>query len=64
MRSTSVKSFVIALVLLSTLATSATAAPREEPRDKQESVILRLQKIAKTFFQRLAPLESISIPKP
>jgi hypothetical protein len=64
MRSTSVKSFVVTLILLSTLAASATAAPREEPRDKQESVILRLQKIAKTFFLKLAPLESVTLPKP
>lgn len=69
MRSTSVKSFVVTLTLLFTLSTTAApAAGRgQDPRDKQETVIVRLQKIAKRFVQKLTAqdLEStITLPKP
>jgi hypothetical protein len=64
MRSTSVKSFVATLVLLFTFAATAPAAPRQEPRDKQETVIMRLQKIAKRFFLRFTPNETPTLPLP
>jgi hypothetical protein len=64
MRSTSVKSFVVTLVLLFALATSAPAAPRQENRDRQDTVIVRLQKIAKRFVMKLLPQETITIPIP
>lgn len=64
MRSTSVKSFAVTLVLLLTLTATAPAAPRQEPRDKQETVIVRLQKIAKRFLLRLMPNETPTLPIP
>jgi hypothetical protein len=64
MRSTSVKSFVAAIILLFAFTTSAPAAPRQENRDRQDTVIVRLQKIAKRFVMKLLPQETITIPIP
>ena len=66
MRSTSVKSFVVTLVLFFTFATTAPAAPRHEPRDKQETAIVRFQTIIKRLVLKLTRQDTIeiSIPKP
>ncbi|HET8798050.1 MAG TPA: hypothetical protein VFO89_10200 [Thermoanaerobaculia bacterium] len=64
MRSTSVKSFAATLILLFALAASVPAAPRQEPRDRDESAIVRLQKIAKRFILRLMPQETPTLPLP
>jgi hypothetical protein len=64
MRSTSVKSFVAAIILLFAFTTSVPAAPRNNPGDKDETVIVRLQKIAKRFVLRLLPQETPTLPIP
>jgi hypothetical protein len=69
MRSTSVKSFAITLTLLFALSTTAAPARQrgQEPRDKQETVIVRLQKIAKRFVHKFTTQDTeatITLPKP
>ena len=73
MRSTSIKSLALtaAVLLFTATVTAAPAKSRgKDPRDKQETVITRLQKIAKGFILKLTSQDTETVtaevtnPKP